>query len=93
MRTTRVAVIAGFVLALAVPALSQGTVADYQRAMGLRDKYQGLALNVPEPATWVEKTPRFWYRKSVKAAMNSCSSRPRPRSGAPPSTTRSWPQR
>jgi dipeptidyl aminopeptidase/acylaminoacyl peptidase len=48
------------------PAAAQGTVADYQRAMGLRDKYQGLAINVPEPATWVEKAPRFWYRKSVK---------------------------
>ena len=48
------------------PAAAQGTVADYQRAMGLREKYQGLAINAPEPATWVEKTPRFWYRKSVK---------------------------
>ena len=36
---------------------------DYQRAMGMREKYQGLAVNVPEPATWIEKTSRFWYRR------------------------------
>jgi dipeptidyl aminopeptidase/acylaminoacyl peptidase len=65
----RVPVVAGFLsaaLATAAPAMAQGTVADYQRAMGLRDKYQALAVNVPEPATWIEKTSRFWYRKSVK---------------------------
>ena len=49
------------------PASAQGTVADYQRAMGLREKYQSLALNVPEPARWAEKAPRFWYRRSVKS--------------------------
>ena len=31
-------------------ALAQGTVADYQRAMGMRDKYHGLAINVPDLA-------------------------------------------
>ena len=41
-------------------------MADYQRAMGLREKYQALAANVPETATWIEKTARFWYRRSVK---------------------------
>jgi dipeptidyl aminopeptidase/acylaminoacyl peptidase len=56
-----------FVATLA-PALgaAQGTVADYRRAMELRDKVQTLAVNVPEPATWIDKTPRFWYRRSVK---------------------------
>ncbi len=48
------------------PAGAQGTAADYRRAIGLRDAYQALALNVPEPATWIEKTNRFWYRRSVK---------------------------
>jgi dipeptidyl aminopeptidase/acylaminoacyl peptidase len=48
------------------PARSQGTLSDYQRANGLRVKYDGLAVNVPGPATWIEKTSRFWYRKSVK---------------------------
>ena len=69
MRRPHAALFAGLVFALFVsvlPAQAQGTIADYQRAMGLRDKYQGLAANVPEPATWIEKTPRFWYRRSVK---------------------------
>jgi hypothetical protein len=51
---------------LAIDASAQVTRADYERAMGLRDKYQYLTVNVPEPATWVEKTSRFYYRKSVK---------------------------
>jgi dipeptidyl aminopeptidase/acylaminoacyl peptidase len=50
----------------ALPAAAQGTIADYQRAMGLRDKYQNLTQGAPEPATWVEKTTKFWYRRSVK---------------------------
>ncbi len=44
----------------------QGRLADYERADGLRDKFQALALNVPGRVTWVEKTHRFWYRKTVK---------------------------
>ena len=55
--------------ALLAPAFAgaQGTVADYRRAMELRDKVQALPVNVPEPATWIDKTTRFWYRRSVKA--------------------------
>ena len=41
-------------------------VANYQRAMGLRDKYDGLAVDVAEPPRWIERSSRFWYRKSVK---------------------------
>ena len=68
MRYARIAVLAGLVLAPlgAAPLFAQGTIADYQRAMGLRDKYQGVALGVAEPATWIEKTSRFWYRRTVK---------------------------
>ena len=47
-------------------AAAQGTVADYQRAMAMRERYQGLALNVAESATWIQKSHRFWYRRSVK---------------------------
>ncbi len=47
-------------------AAAQGTKADYARAAGLREKYESLALDVPGPASWIEKTSRFWYRKSVK---------------------------
>jgi len=48
------------------PGGAQTLVADYERALGLRAKYEGLALDVPGPSTWVGKTHRFWYRKSVK---------------------------
>jgi dipeptidyl aminopeptidase/acylaminoacyl peptidase len=51
---------------LAAPAAAQVTPADYERAAGLREKYEAAALNVPGPATWIEKTHRFWYRRSVK---------------------------
>jgi dipeptidyl aminopeptidase/acylaminoacyl peptidase len=47
-------------------AAGQGTVADYERAMTLRDAYQNLAVNVPEPPTWIARTSRFWYRRSVR---------------------------
>ena len=47
-------------------AEAQGTVADYDRAMTLRDTYQVLAVNVPEQARWIAGTNRFWYRRSVK---------------------------
>ena len=67
MRYARITVL-GLVVAQfgAAPLFAQGTIADYQRAMGMRDKYQGVALGVAEPATWIEKTSRFWYRRTVK---------------------------
>jgi hypothetical protein len=45
---------------------AQVTQADYERAARLREKLQGLAVNVPERANWIGQTSRFWYRKSVK---------------------------
>jgi dipeptidyl aminopeptidase/acylaminoacyl peptidase len=45
---------------------AQGRLTDYERANGLRDKFQSLALNVPGRVSWIEKTHRFWYRKTVK---------------------------
>src|ERR1700678_1368058 len=33
---------------------AQGTSADYQRAQSLREKFQGLAVDVPGNATWIE---------------------------------------
>jgi dipeptidyl aminopeptidase/acylaminoacyl peptidase len=44
---------------------AQGRQIDYERANGLRDKFQSLALNIPGRVTWIEKTHRFWYRKTV----------------------------
>jgi dipeptidyl aminopeptidase/acylaminoacyl peptidase len=53
---------------LILPALilAQGTLADYQRADSLRNRIQGLAVNLPGRVTWIDTTSRFWYRKSVK---------------------------
>src|SRR5215468_4572669 len=51
---------------LAPIAYAQGTMADYERASSLRDKFQGLAVNISERANWIDNTSRFWYRKSVK---------------------------
>jgi dipeptidyl aminopeptidase/acylaminoacyl peptidase len=45
---------------------AQDTRADYERASSLREKTQFLALNVVDRAGWIEKTSRFWYRKTVK---------------------------
>jgi dipeptidyl aminopeptidase/acylaminoacyl peptidase len=44
---------------------AQVTQADYERAASLRTRFQGLAVNIVERPTWIEKTSRFWYRKSV----------------------------
>src|SRR5262245_65067823 len=49
-----------------VCAYAQVTRADYERAAALREKYQGLVVNAPDRANWIEKTGRFWYRKAVK---------------------------
>src|SRR5258708_39738752 len=46
-------------------AMAQVTAADYQRAQGLRDKLQGLAVNIPGPVSWIGDTHRVWYSKSV----------------------------
>jgi dipeptidyl aminopeptidase/acylaminoacyl peptidase len=56
-----------FVL-LALPAIlpAQGTRADYDRANKLREKFQGLAVDIIERPTWIGTTSKFWYRKSVK---------------------------
>ncbi|MEW5982786.1 MAG: DPP IV N-terminal domain-containing protein [Acidobacteriota bacterium] len=54
------------ILALSSLAGAQGTVADYQRAQGLRKTYEEAATGIASPATWIEKTNRFWYRRTVK---------------------------
>ena len=48
-----------------LPASAQGAVSEYARAITLRDRYHGLAINVPEQVQWIRNTNRFWYRKSV----------------------------
>lgn len=53
-------------LVLTVSGNAQGTLADYERAGGLREKYTALAVNQPERPYWIGETSRFWYRKTVK---------------------------
>lgn len=48
---------------------AQVTVADYERAAGLRARLQPLALNIVDRSGWVDKTTRFWYRKSVRGGF------------------------
>src|SRR5262245_35336939 len=60
------AVLLSLLLVATLTARAQGTLADYERADGLREKYQGAAINLPEKANWIGKTSRFWYRKYVK---------------------------
>ncbi|HYV03518.1 MAG TPA: DPP IV N-terminal domain-containing protein [Blastocatellia bacterium] len=55
-----------FLLLIQTLAYAQGKLADYDRASELRKRFQELAVNVPERATWIENTSRFWYRKSAK---------------------------
>lgn len=51
----------------AVPALwAQGTLADYERAQGLRAKARGLVVNSPGAITWIGDTDHFWYPRMVK---------------------------
>jgi hypothetical protein len=47
-------------------ASAQGTLADYERAMTLREKYQPLALDVVDQVNWIESTHRFWSRRTIE---------------------------
>ena len=60
------AAVAGAVVLLPWVSQAQGTAADYQRAMTLRDKYQNLAIGVTDQTRWIQNTNRLWYRKTVK---------------------------
>ncbi len=53
-------------LAGPLSVLAQATLADYERAETLRKQAQGLVYDSPEPASWIGKSHRFWYRKSVR---------------------------
>jgi dipeptidyl aminopeptidase/acylaminoacyl peptidase len=60
-------VFAGLLATLAAsPAAAQPSRTDYDRALGLRDRYGAATVNLAEPASWVDETTRFFYRKTVK---------------------------
>src|SRR5687768_17711487 len=68
MHLTRILCLSVLAIGL-IPAsnglIAQGTVPDYVRATGLRDKYAGLVVNVSETPRWIERTNRLWCRKTV----------------------------
>jgi dipeptidyl aminopeptidase/acylaminoacyl peptidase len=69
MKTTRyvgLLVMATATIALPAQLSAQGTLADYQRAMGLREKYDGLAIHTADAPRWIGETSRFYYRRTVK---------------------------
>jgi dipeptidyl aminopeptidase/acylaminoacyl peptidase len=70
LRSTRAVILAALFLisfVLRIPsARAQGTLSDYQRSQGLREKFQGLAVNIPGQTNWIGGTNHFWYRKSVR---------------------------
>jgi len=67
MRTTIARLGAGLLpVVLAAQSLgAQGTVADYARSDRLNARYEGLAVNTPDRPTWIGRSPRLWYRRTV----------------------------
>jgi dipeptidyl aminopeptidase/acylaminoacyl peptidase len=45
---------------------AQGTAADYERANGLQARFQALAIDMPGFPTWIGRTNRFWYSRTVQ---------------------------
>jgi dipeptidyl aminopeptidase/acylaminoacyl peptidase len=50
-------------LFLSTATYAQGTAADYERANGLKAKYEAAAIDIAGPAMWIGNSHRFWYRK------------------------------
>ena len=50
---------------LPIEAAAQGTLADYQRAMGLRDRYQNVTAGLTDQTRWVQDTHKLVYRRTV----------------------------
>src|SRR5215510_658420 len=61
---SRIAVLVTLVTLLPIVGHAQGTLADYERAQNLRKQYEGAVTNLAGRATWIERTNRFWYRRS-----------------------------
>jgi dipeptidyl aminopeptidase/acylaminoacyl peptidase len=52
-------------VALPPGAFAQAAIADYQRSMGLGDKYADLVTGMADAPRWIEQTNRFYYRRTV----------------------------
>jgi dipeptidyl aminopeptidase/acylaminoacyl peptidase len=64
--STRSALLVMAGLCWAAPAFAQGTQADYDRALGLRKKYEALVDNAAEAPRWIARSHKAYYRRSVK---------------------------
>jgi dipeptidyl aminopeptidase/acylaminoacyl peptidase len=55
-------------LVCAIPCIASGQVAraDYERAQGLRARYERLVLNIADAPAWIGGTNRFSYRRAVR---------------------------
>ena len=42
---------------------AQGTAADYERANGLKSKYESAVIDIAGAASWIGNTHKLWYRK------------------------------
>ena len=63
LRAAWIAIVISIGLGLPAPAGAQGTPSDYERANGLKARYEAAAIDIAGPATWIGNTNRFWYRK------------------------------
>jgi dipeptidyl aminopeptidase/acylaminoacyl peptidase len=57
------------ILTLPAALQAQGRLVDYERAKGLKDKLQDLAVGVVNRAAWIGKSDHFWYTRTVRAGM------------------------
>ena len=70
------------VIAAAGSLQAQGTQADYDRALGLRKKYEALVGNAAETPRWVGRTHQVYYRRTVKGGHDFILRTPTRRQGA-----------
>ena len=61
----RVVLLLAGVVAATVPMFAQGTQPDYDRALGLRKKFESLVGRVAETPRWVGRTHKLYYRRTV----------------------------
>lgn len=54
---------------ISVCANAQGTAADYERAAGLKAKYEAAVVDIAGTPSWIGNTHRLWYRK-LSRGMN-----------------------
>jgi len=56
------------IVAVAASVFGQGKPSDYERANGLKTKYESAVIDIAGSATWIGNSNRFWYRKLSKGA-------------------------